>query len=159
MDTIQGPRGKNCAVNRPRSTPCRKSGSGRRKGANSDGRYSIIIERIIAKLEHGTVPWHKPSRSVGPARNLVSKKLYSGINVWLLTAQGYTSPYWATIRQINKLGGQVRKEEKSTLVVYVDRVEVKTNGDEQEPEREQVCIRHTRVLLSTAEPLVMLRIT
>jgi antirestriction protein ArdC len=47
-----------------------------------DGRYSIatmdvygmITERIIDKLEAGTVPWHKPWRRVGPARNLVSKK-------------------------------------------------------------------------------------
>lgn len=43
-------------------------------------------------------PWHKPWRSVGSPRNLVSNKLYRGVNVWLLTAQSYTSPspYWAT---------------------------------------------------------------
>ena len=44
--------------------------------------YSIITERIIEKLEAGTIPWHKPWRSLGPARNPVSKKPYSGINVW-----------------------------------------------------------------------------
>jgi antirestriction protein ArdC len=103
--------------------------------------YRMITDRIIEKLEAGTVPWHKPWRSVGPARNLVSKKPYSGINVWLLTAQGYTSPFWATIRQKNQLGGQVRKGEKSTPVVfwrvYVDGVEVKVNGDQDEPEHEQ----------------------
>jgi antirestriction protein ArdC len=103
--------------------------------------YSIITERIIEKLEAGTIPWHKPWRSVGAPRNLVSKKLYRGVNVWLLTAQGYTSPYWATMRQINELGGQVRKGEKATPVVfwkiYVDGVEVKAGEPEpevQEPE-------------------------
>jgi antirestriction protein ArdC len=103
--------------------------------------YNVITERIIEKLEQGTVPWHKPWRSIGAPQNLVSKKLYRGINIWLLTTQGYTSPYWATIRQINQLGGQVRKGEKSTPVVfwkiYVDGVEAKANGDQHEPEHEQ----------------------
>jgi antirestriction protein ArdC len=103
--------------------------------------YSIITERIIEKLEAGTIPWHKPWRSVGAPRNLVSKKMYRGINVWLLTTQGYGSPYWATIRQINELGGSVRKTEKSTPVVfwriYVDGVEVKAGEQEaQTPEAE-----------------------
>ncbi len=55
--------------------------------------YSTITERIIEKLEQGTITWHKPWRSIGAPRNLVSKKIYRGINVWLLTAQAYTSSY------------------------------------------------------------------
>jgi antirestriction protein ArdC len=102
--------------------------------------YAVITERIIEKLEAGCVPWHKPWRSVGAPRNLVSKNVYRGVNVWLLTAQGYTSPYWATIRQINELGGQVRKGEKSTPVVfwriYVDGVEVKVGGEPEAQETE-----------------------
>jgi len=98
--------------------------------------YSIVTERIIEKLEAGTVPWHKPWRSLGASRNLVSKKYYRGVNVWLLTVQGYASPYWATMWQINELGGQVRKGEKATSVVfwriYVDGVELKAG--EPEPE-------------------------
>jgi len=103
--------------------------------------YSIVSERIIEKLEAGTIPWHKPWRSIGAPQNLVSKKSYRGINVWLLTMQGYISPYWATRRQINELGGRVRKGEKSTPVVfwriYVDGVEVRANSDQHEPEHEQ----------------------
>ena len=103
--------------------------------------YSIVTERIIEKLEAGTIPWHKPWRSIGAPQNLVSKKSYRGINVWLLTMQGYISPYWATLRQINELGGRVRKGEKSTPVVfwriYVDGVEVRANSDQHEPEHEQ----------------------
>ena len=68
--------------------------------------------RIIEKLNAGVVPWHKPWRSIGAPRNLISKKSYRGINVWLLTAQAYTTPYWATIRQINELGGSVGKERR-----------------------------------------------
>ena len=56
--------------------------------------------------------------------------------MWLLTAQGYTSPYWATSRQINELGGQVRKGEKSTPIAFwkisIDEVEVKAGELEME---------------------------
>jgi antirestriction protein ArdC len=101
--------------------------------------YKMITDRIIEKLEAGTIPWHKPWRNIGAPRNLVSKKLYRGVNIWLLTAQGYTSPYWATIRQINQLGGQVRKGETSTPAVfwkiYVNGVEVKAG--EAEPEAQE----------------------
>jgi antirestriction protein ArdC len=101
--------------------------------------YQVITNRLIEKLEAGCVPWRKPWRSLGAPRNLVSKKFYRGINVWLLTVQGYTSPYWATIRQINELGGAVRKGEKATPVVfwriYLDGVEIKAG--EQEPEEEE----------------------
>ena len=66
----------------------------------------------------------------------MSKKSYKGINVWLLTAQGYTSPHWATIWQINELGGSVRKGEKATPVVfwrvYVGGVEAKAGEPETE---------------------------
>jgi antirestriction protein ArdC len=43
--------------------------------------YNVITERIIEKLEAGTIPWHKPWRSIGAPRNLISKKFYRGVNV------------------------------------------------------------------------------
>ena len=82
--------------------------------------YQIVTDRIIDLLEKGVVPWHKPwngGRDAAPA-NLVSKKPYRGLNVWLLGSMGYSSPYWVSYKQATELGGQVRKGEKSTLVVY-----------------------------------------
>lgn len=82
--------------------------------------YQIVTDRIIDLLEQGVVPWHKPwagGRDAAPA-NLVSKKPYRGLNVWLLGSMGYSSPYWVSFKQCQELGGQVRKGEKSTLVVY-----------------------------------------
>jgi len=82
--------------------------------------YQIVNDRIIDLLEQGVVPWHKPwsgGRDAAPA-NLVSKKPYRGLNVWLLGSMGYSSPYWVSYKQATELGGQVRKGEKSTLVVY-----------------------------------------
>ena len=59
--------------------------------------YEVITNRILALLEQGTVPWHRPwDSTMGMPRNLFSQRAYKGINVWLLTAMGSTSPFWAT---------------------------------------------------------------
>jgi antirestriction protein ArdC len=51
-------------------------------------------------------------------RNLISKKPYRGLNVFLLATQGYGSPYWLTFDQAKQLGAHVRQGEKSTLVSF-----------------------------------------
>ncbi|MGH7953255.1 MAG: ArdC family protein [Limisphaerales bacterium] len=81
--------------------------------------YDQITERIISLLEAGTVPWRKPwNVQAGLPRNLVSKKPYRGINVWLLHSMHYESPYWLTFRQALELGGNVRKGEKACRVMF-----------------------------------------
>jgi len=81
--------------------------------------YQIVTNRIIELLEAGVVPWHKPwAAGAEEPMNLVSKKPYRGVNVWLLAASGYSSPYWVSYKQAQELGGQVRKGESSTLVVF-----------------------------------------
>ena len=73
--------------------------------------YEIITNRIIEKLEEGIIPWHKPWQSVaGMPKNLISKKEYLGINVFMLTKQGYESPSWLSFKQARELGGNVKKE-------------------------------------------------
>src|SRR3989304_4631952 len=82
--------------------------------------YQIITDRIISQLEAGTVPWHKPWQA-GPhgwPKNLVSKKTYRGVNVFLLSCTPYQVPYWVTFKQAKDFGGHVRKGEKSTPVVF-----------------------------------------
>ena len=71
--------------------------------------YAIVNEKIINLLETGVIPWRRPWTSAGLPRNLVSKKPYRGINVFLLSASKYVSPFWLTLRQANELGGHVRK--------------------------------------------------
>lgn len=81
--------------------------------------YDVITDRVIEKLEAGTVPWTKPWHgSAGMPKNLVSKKQYRGINVFLLHCLGYESPYFLTYKQATKLGGHVRKGEKGCPVVF-----------------------------------------
>jgi len=50
--------------------------------------------------------------------NLVSKKEYRGINIFLLAFQGYGSRYWLTYRQAQALGGNVKKGERGSKVVF-----------------------------------------
>jgi antirestriction protein ArdC len=54
--------------------------------------------------------------------NLHSGKPYRGVNVFLLAAMswvnGYHSDFWLTFKQASERGGQVRKGEKSSLVVF-----------------------------------------
>jgi antirestriction protein ArdC len=100
--------------------------------------YSIVNEKIISLLEAGVVPWRKPWTSAGLPRNLVSKKFYRGINVFLLSASRYISPFWLTLRQANELGGHVRKGEESTIVVYWKVDDVIQRGEGLDPEETEV---------------------
>ena len=81
--------------------------------------YEIITERVIALLEQGTVPWQKPWNGGNQIpQNLVSRKPYRGVNVFLLHAMSYQSPFWLTYRQAAELGGNVKRGEKACPVVF-----------------------------------------
>ena len=96
--------------------------------------YKVITDKIIQLLEQGTVPWHKPWTGSDEAMNLISRKAYRGINRFLLNITAYSCPYWATMKQINKLGGKVRKGEKSMPVVFWKWIE-KENKETGKTER------------------------
>ena len=81
--------------------------------------YAAVTSQLIAALESGTVPWRKTWASKsGLPRNLKSGKTYRGINIIILGSAGYESPYWLTYKQAKELGGQVRKGEKSRLIIF-----------------------------------------
>ena len=99
-----------------------------------------VTELITAELEKGHIPWRKPFTFTGDSgmhRNFSSKRPYRGINQWLLEIEsmrnGYTHPYWLTFKGAEKLGGKVRKGEKSTMVVFwkMIKVEDKETGKEK----------------------------
>ena len=79
--------------------------------------YEIITEKIIKQLESGVAPWRKPWTSQTPA-NLITQKEYRGLNVFTLASQGFPSRFWLTFNQATKLGGRIRKGEKSSLVIF-----------------------------------------
>ncbi len=57
--------------------------------------YQIITEQILDLLEQGVVPWKKPWRggAAGQPKNLISKKAYRGINVFLLGIKAHSVGY------------------------------------------------------------------
>lgn len=92
--------------------------------------YEIVTNKIVEALEKGVIPWQKPwnGRQHAP-RSASTGKPYRGVNAFLLALQanamGYDSPYWLTYKQAQSLGGNVRKGEKSTLVVFYKTWETK----------------------------------
>ena len=87
--------------------------------------YQVITDRITALLEQGVVPWQKPWQGGEQMpRNLISGREYRGVNVFLLHAMSYESPYWLTYKQASELGGHVRKGERACPVVFWKRLPV-----------------------------------
>jgi antirestriction protein ArdC len=87
----------------------------------------IITEQIIERLEAGTIPWRKPWTPLagpGAPRNLITGKPYRGINTFILACQSFSCPYWLTFKQAQDKGGNIRRGEKGTAVVFWRWVEV-----------------------------------
>src|SRR5271156_6206696 len=88
--------------------------------------YARVTAQIINAIEQGVgtwrMPWHTSGRFAFSPINVSSKKPYRGINtvcLWAAAqAKGYESGEWATYAQWQERGAQVRKGEKSTLVVF-----------------------------------------
>ena len=92
--------------------------------------YDIINNRIMELLESGTVPWRKTwNAGSNQPKNLVSKKDYRGINVFLLACMPYSSQYWMTFNQVKSKNGHVRKGEKSSPVIFWKWLDKKDAGN------------------------------
>ncbi len=93
--------------------------------------YDEITARIVAELEEGRLPWVQPwgsaagSAPLAMPRNAATGRQYSGINVLILwgavVSRGFSCQSWLTFRQALALGGNVRKGERGTTIVYADR--------------------------------------
>ena len=114
-----------------------------RKSGPRTNLYDDITDKIIAELEDGRLPWVQPwgtaaaQAPLAMPRNAATSRQYSGINVLILWGaviqQGYPTQHWLTFRQALSLGGNVRKGERGTTVVYADRF---TPEDEKRRARE-----------------------
>lgn len=108
-----------------------RSAARARAGRDRTSLYQEITDRIVAELEGGRVPWVQPWRTAAAnaplamPRNAATQRRYSGINVLILWSaiieRGFACQSWLTFRQALGLGGNVRKGEKGTAVVYADR--------------------------------------
>ena len=112
--------------------------------------YSEITKQVTDMLDQGVVPWRSPILGQGTAghpKNLESGKPYRGINIFLLAftayARGYESSYWITFNQAKQRGGNVKKGEKSSMVVFWKQYETE-DRDTHEPTKIPV-LRYYRV--------------
>ena len=79
--------------------------------------YQTVTDRILKALDAGVVPWRK-TWTAGLPKSLTSGHEYRGVNVLVLGTTAFTSRYWITYRQAQRLGGHVRKGERATPVIY-----------------------------------------
>ncbi len=89
--------------------------------------YEIITDRIVGLLEQGTIPWNRPwtgTSGSGFPMNFKSKHPYRGVNVFLLAAMGFSSRYWLSFKQAREMGGNVRKGERGTPVIFWKKIQV-----------------------------------
>ena len=96
-----------------------------------------VSEKIIAAMEQGELPWIKPWSGIGGdnmPRNATTRRAYSGCNVALLwlsaNANGYSSQRWLTYKQAQEAGGNVKKGEKATSIIYTSTFEKKNDQGE-----------------------------
>jgi antirestriction protein ArdC len=94
--------------------------------------YTIVTNKIVEQLEKGVVPWKQPWTDTGIPQNLITRKPYRGINVWLLSMLGYMQNYFLTWRQIKGVGGCVKQGAKPHIIVFWRWVVTNNKGHDQE---------------------------
>ena len=106
----------------------------------ADQFYNEVAAELISKLEAGTAPWQQgwttaPRR--GLPTNLSTGDQYRGMNVIRLEStadsRGYDDERWGTYKQIQALGGQVRKGEKSVQLLFWKRANTEPAPDPENP--------------------------
>ena len=93
--------------------------------------YAEVTNRIIDQLESGLIPWQKPWSASGQAISRSTGKPYSLLNQMILGKPGE----YVTFKQCQQEGGQVRKGEKASMVVFWKFIE---QDDEETHEKKQV---------------------
>ena len=110
--------------------------------------YERVTNQIVEQLEAGVRPWVRPWNAEHAAGRIPMplrhdrKTPYQGINVlmlWMAAAEnGYEARVWMTYKQAQSLGGQVRKGEKSQLVVYASTFSKEEVNESGEQSREEI---------------------
>jgi antirestriction protein ArdC len=88
--------------------------------------HAEITAQLVAAIEadpgNPSLPWRRGAGALHIPINALTGKAYNGINIvslWVAAAsRAYATPIWGTYRQWAEKGAQVRKGEKSSLVVF-----------------------------------------
>lgn len=91
-----------------------------------------ITNKIIISLENGVKPW-KSQIILNQPHNAVTKQNYSGINRLYLSLVAYTDNYksskWLSYNQAKSLGGNIKKGEKGTRIIFYKMLEDEKKDD------------------------------
>lgn len=104
--------------------------------------HADITNQIIAAIEANpgrpSLPWQMTGGNPMPV-NTLSGKHYNGINIlslWVAAqARGFAFPVWGTYLQWQEKGCQVRKGEKSSLVVFYKEFETDPEDEDDNGRR------------------------
>ena len=89
----------------------------------------LITNKLIEQLKNGVVPWRKPWVGTwNGAYSRVMKKPYSLSNQLLLNEPGE----YLTYTQISCLGGNVKKGERASVVIFWKPIKISNDEDEEE---------------------------
>ena len=86
--------------------------------------YQTVTNNILVAMEKGIIPWRKPFKSsFSPIPvNYSTGKAYRGINVFLLNMAclqaGFPTNVWLTFNQARQLNGNVKKGQKSEMILF-----------------------------------------
>ncbi len=118
-------------------------------------KHAHVAEVIINAIEKGAgtfeMPWHARKRPLLRPANAATGTAYRGVNILTLWVEQeerrLSTNLWATYRQWQELGAQVRKGEKATPVVFTSVKEATESLEgEKEPEPDDKLKRRRKYL-------------
>lgn len=125
------------------------------KNDNSTRRdvHAEITAQLIKAIEEGpaapSLPWRRPGGALHMPLNVLTGKPYNGINIvslWVAAAsRSYSLPIWGTYRQWAECGAQVRKSEKSSLVIFYKEYETDPDPDNADDTGKRLVARASHV--------------
>ena len=96
-----------------------------------------VSEELIEQIKAGVAPWQKPwkpGEQISPENFSTGQKYSGGNSLYLMSRgirQGHGDNRWGTYTQIREAGGQVRKGEKGTQVLFFTDRTARPAKDEQ----------------------------
>jgi len=115
--------------------------------------YESVTAHIVAAVEKGVktgvMPWHGGVVPPVMPLNALTDMPYHGINVvslWATAALNlYLCGYWASYDQWRKLGAQVRKGERGSIIIFYKKLDGDEEPEAGEIEVPRIVIRHSHV--------------
>jgi antirestriction protein ArdC len=106
--------------------------------------FAAVTMRIVAALEAGAgeyrCPWHTNGSPLSLPFNASTLAEYRGLNVLALwvdaLSKGYPINQWATYKQWQSLGAQVRRKERGSLIVFYKQV-ITSAYEDEDPDQDE----------------------